>query len=145
MTRAVAAALLLVLAHGAAAEDPADRFLAARCVELDSAGICAVYGVSMVELLANPERFHGRTVSVRGYVRLEFEGNAIYLSKESYEARSTRDALWLDPPAQSAPAGPGATWGPGYAHVRGRFDALDRGHMGMYSGAIVKTTHFVPR
>jgi hypothetical protein len=132
-------------ALGAAAENPVEKVVASRCVEADTAGACAVYGLSLLELIANPERFHGRRVSVRGYVRLEFEGNAIYLSKESYESRSTRDALWLDPPAKSPLAKPGTKWGPGYASVQGRFDAFDRGHMGMYSGAITDTTRIVLR
>lgn len=140
--------MLLVFAGfgtlSAAAEDRVDKLVASRCVELDAAGACALYGVSLVELLANPERFHGRVVSVRGYVRLEFEGNAIYLSKESYEAGSRRDALWLTLAAASPLAKPGATFGPRYASVRGRFDAFDRGHFGMYSGALAEVTRIVP-
>jgi hypothetical protein len=136
--------ILLLLAGlgalSAAAENPVEKVIASRCVEADAAGACVVYGVSLVELIANPERFQGRRVSVRGYVRLEFEGNAVYLSKESYESRSTRDALWLDAPAQSPLAKPGTKWGPGYASVLGRFDAFQRGHLGMYSGTITETT-----
>jgi hypothetical protein len=136
-------ALAGLVALGAAAETPTEKIVASRCVEADAAGACAVYGVSLVELIANPERFHGRVVSVRGYVRLEFEGNAIYLSKDSYESGSRRDALWLTL-APSPLAEPGATYGPRYASVRGRFDAFDRGHFGMYSGAISEVSRIVP-
>jgi len=142
-----AARVLLILAGlgalDAAAQAPVERIVASRCLEADAAGACTLYGVSLLELIANPERFHGRRVSVRGYVRIEFEGNAIYLSKESFEARSMRDALWLAPAASSPFAKPGATFGPGYANVVGRFDAFDRGHFGMYSGAIQDTTRIV--
>ena len=142
-TRGVARGLLalaLLGAVNAAAQAPADRIVASRCVEADASGACTLYGVSLLELIANPERFHGRRVSVRGYVRIEFEGSAIYLSKESFEAGSMRDALWLTPAANSPFAKPGATFGPRYADVVGRFDAFDRGHFGMYSGAITEVT-----
>lgn len=133
-------ALAGFIVSGAAAQVPLDKFVASRCVEADAAGACTLYGVSLLELIANPERFHGRRVSVRGYVRIEFEGSAIYLAKESFEAGSRRDALWLTPAADSPYAKPGATFGPRHADVVGRFDAFDRGHFGMYSGAISEVT-----
>ena len=138
-------ALALLGAINAAAQIPVDKVIASRCLEADAAGACTLYGVSLLELIANPERFHGRRVLVRGYARIEFEGSAVYLSKESFEASSRRDALWLTPAAGSPFAEPGATFGPRYADVVGRFDALDRGHFGMYSGAINDATRIVPR
>src|SRR5262245_37970159 len=78
------------------------------------------YGVSIVELISRPELFHGKNVRVIGYVRLEFEGNAIYLSKESYDAGISRNGLWLDPPVNSPLTKKGAVWGPRYAIVEGR-------------------------
>jgi hypothetical protein len=37
--------------------------------------------VSLIQLIATPERYHGKFVEVIGYMNLEFEGNAIYLHK----------------------------------------------------------------
>jgi hypothetical protein len=140
MSRLLPVLVFMLAASVALAQESVDKLVASRCVELDAAGTCALYGVSLVELIANPDRFHGRRVSVQGYVRLEFEGNAIYLSKDAYEARSMRDALWITPAPASPYAKPGATFGPRYTSVVGRFDAFDRGHFGMYSGAITEAT-----
>jgi hypothetical protein len=41
--------------------------------------------VSMVQLLATPERFHGKRVRFTGFVHLAFEGNGIYLHKEDFD------------------------------------------------------------
>lgn len=122
-----------------------DSALAARCDELDSSGSCALYDVSIVELIANPDWYHGKRVRVVGYVRFEFEGNAIYLSKESYDASLVKNALWLDPPVNFWDSRKKREWGPRYAIVEGRFDATRLGHMSAYSGSITETTRFVPR
>jgi hypothetical protein len=144
MTRTVAALAVAMSAAVSAQPSISDQALQTKCEALDSAGHCTRYGVSMVELLARPEMFHGKRVRVIGYVRLEFEGNAIYLSKESYEAAIAKNALWLDPPIGSALAKKGAKWGPRYAIVEGRFDATMTGHMGSFSGAITDTTRLEP-
>jgi len=38
-----------------------------------------------VPLIANPKDYHGKIVRVIGFVRLEFEGNAIYLHQGDYK------------------------------------------------------------
>lgn len=35
--------------------------------------------VSLIQLIANPEKYDGKQVAVVGFLRLEFEGNALYL------------------------------------------------------------------
>ena len=39
------------------------------------------YSVSLIRLIANPEKYHGKKIQVTGYINLEFEGDAIYLHK----------------------------------------------------------------
>lgn len=41
--------------------------------------------VSLIQLIANPEKYDGKQVGVIGFLRLEFEGNRIYLHEEDYE------------------------------------------------------------
>jgi hypothetical protein len=36
---------------------------------------------SIVRLLANPDRYHGKKVRIEGNLRVEFEGTAIYYRK----------------------------------------------------------------
>lgn len=52
--------------------------------------------VSIVQLLAVPEKYEGKLVSVRGFVRLESEGSAIYLHEEDYEQSLYSNGLWLN-------------------------------------------------
>src|SRR6266850_7297599 len=56
------------------------RVLASHCAEVDENDRCLSYQVSLLELVARPELFDGKRVRVTGYVHLEFEGNALYLS-----------------------------------------------------------------
>jgi len=118
----------------------AEDLLKHKCESMSSTGECTLYWVSLIELIANPKAYDGKRVRLIGFVRLEFEGNAIYVSKESYEAGIIKNALWLDPPKSSPLARKGAVWGPQYAIVEGRFDARSLGHMRLFSGAIRDTT-----
>ena len=49
--------------------------------------------VSLIRLIANPEKYDGQAVSVIGYLRLEFEGNMIYLHKEDFDHRVSENAV----------------------------------------------------
>ena len=58
--------------------------------------------VSMIELIANPEKFDGKRVIVSGFVHFEFEGNALYFHEEDYRAglRQNGIALYVTPEQQ---------------------------------------------
>ncbi|HSU12649.1 hypothetical protein [Longimicrobium sp.] len=126
----------------ARANPPADSArLDERCPRGDAGPPrCSVYPASLVELIARPERFDGKRVQVTGFVRIEFEGNAIYLSREDWEHGLYRNGLWINPPdslrIRGAPAG--------YMIVEGTFRAANRGHMGLWSGAIVQVMRIDP-
>lgn len=49
--------------------------------------------VSIIRLIADPSRYDGRRVVTRGYLHIEFEGNALYLSRTDAEMHSTLNAL----------------------------------------------------
>ena len=50
---------------------------------------------SMIELLANPEKFHGKFVQVSGYLHNQFEDSTLYLSKEDADYLNGRQGIWL--------------------------------------------------
>lgn len=52
--------------------------------------------VSIVQLIATPEKFDGKLVSVIGFLRLEHEGYLLYLGKEDYDNVVLANALWVD-------------------------------------------------
>jgi hypothetical protein len=86
--------------------------------------------MSMIQLVATPEKFHRKPVQVTGFCNFEFEGNAIYVHSEDYSNANTKNALWVNVPdnATKLPNGP--------CMVLGVFDATDHGHLGLFSGAI---------
>ena len=57
--------------------------------------------VSMIELIANPEKFDGKRVFVNGFVHFEFEGNGLYFHEEDYHNDLRQNGLTLSvTPAQ---------------------------------------------
>src|SRR4051794_9260646 len=89
------------------------------CVDPAADGKCRLYVASFIQLIARPEAYDGKRIVVRGFVNLEFEGNALYLSEELRRYGNTRDAVWLDVTNISPPP----RFRQGYALVEGMFKA----------------------
>jgi len=92
--------------------------------------------VTLVQLIADPQKFDGKLIRVIGFLRLEFEGDVLYLHREDYEHAILGDGIWVD-------AGPEITkqketLNMHYVLLEGVFDSKDRGHMGMWSGSLTK-------
>jgi hypothetical protein len=136
--------LLLALLHGgcsaqAQREDPYPP--QSRCEQTSATGSCTIYGVSLVELIANPATYDGLRVRVIGWLNLEFEGNAIYLHREDHTYAIMSNGLWVEL-GSGLPREPACN--KGYALIEGRFDARNPGHMGLWSGAIVDIDRCMP-
>lgn len=54
--------------------------------------------VSMVQLLANPDKYDRTLVLVTGYLRLEPEGNTLYLHEEDHKHALLDNGLWVEAP-----------------------------------------------
>jgi hypothetical protein len=91
----------------------------------------------MVQLLADPQKFHGQRVQVIGFAHFEFEGNAIYLSKEDYDYGITKNGLWL---STSKDSGDPRELNNSYLVVEGTLNAEMKGHLGLWSGSIENIT-----
>jgi hypothetical protein len=117
---------------------PAAR--ADRCILPEPSGACSLLGVSLVALLASPDRYHGKRIQVVGFVHLEFEGNALYLHREDYERGLLSNALWLNVSADRRRAFANTQ----YALVEGTFNAEDTGHMNLFSGSIDSIARLEP-
>ncbi len=89
--------------------------------------------VSLVQLIATPEKYQGKPVQVFGFMRLEHEGNAIYLHKEDYENALYKNGLWL---TNVDTAEHRAKHNLKYVLVEGTFDGKAHGHFGLWSGTI---------
>jgi hypothetical protein len=85
--------------------------------------------VSLLSLIANPEKFHGSFVITQGYLNLEFEGNALYVNEFDYKNNLFLNSVWVDLSEESK-------HNKSYVTVGGYFSAKDKGHLGLFSGSI---------
>jgi hypothetical protein len=92
-----------------------------------------IAATSLLQLISNPERWNGKQVRVIGYLRLEFEGNAIYAYKEDAQLGRSAHALWIDTNGECSRGLSGK-----YVLVAGKFDGTRYGHLGGYPGTITQ-------
>ena len=92
--------------------------------------------ISMIQLIQQMEKYHGKTVRVIGFASLEFEGKALYVGRDDFENGITKNAAWLDvkltPETQELHKK--------YVIVEGEFDQDQLGHLKLFSGTITKVT-----
>jgi len=94
--------------------------------------------VSLVQLIASPKGYNGKIVRLIGFVRLEFEGDAIYLHQEDYKHSISKNGLWIDVTEDMEKRK--TALDQKYVLIEGTFDAKMTGHFGMWSGSIQKIT-----
>ena len=92
--------------------------------------------VSLVRILANPEAMDGHTVSVGGYMHLEFEGDQLCLHRDDVEQMIVTNCVWLSLPRRNE----GLPLNDRYVGVQGVVSAKSRGHMGLFQATIQGVT-----
>lgn len=93
--------------------------------------------VSIAALLGNPERFNGQAVRVFGFYHGSFEHSAIYLAENDFRNGLSPNGLWVT-------GGVPDDLNDRYILVEGIFSSNDRGHMGLWSGAICNVSRTAP-
>jgi len=53
------------------------------------------YNVSIIRLIACPEKYDGKRVTVRGFLRLGFEDIALYMHREDYERSLLANSIYV--------------------------------------------------
>jgi hypothetical protein len=96
--------------------------------------------LSIINLISTPQQYHNRKIGLVGYVIIEFEGHAVYLSGNDAEHMLTRNALWLD--LDDAEFSKYQKLSREYVLIEGVFDATIHGHGALYSGAIREISRF---
>lgn len=72
-------------------------FVACHCPSQTSPAPPSPSVVSVIQLIATPEKFDGKVVSLIGFLRLQYpEGYLLYLHKEDYDHALLENALWVD-------------------------------------------------
>lgn len=100
------------------------------------------FNVSIVRLIATPERYHERKVQVEGFMNLEFEGDAIYLHKEDYEKGLTKNGFWVTF-SDKLDRKEINKLNKGYVLIEGTFNKDRHGHMGLFGGEIYEITRII--
>lgn len=101
-----------------------------------------VKDVSIVQLIANPERYDGQDVRVIGFMRLEFEGDALYLHREDFEHSILNNGVWID--LTDSQQKSSAKFNNSYVLVEGRFSASEKGHLELWSGSLQRISRLNP-
>ena len=96
--------------------------------------------ISLVNLIATPERYDGKKIRVIGYLHLEFEGNGLYLHKDDYDFGISKNAIWADVNEKHPEIGKLSKFSNQYVIIEGTFDSNMRGHMDANSGGIKNIT-----
>ena len=92
--------------------------------------------VSMTELIATPERYHGVKVRLTAVGNLEFEGNYITTDKEAWE-NYTNDRIWIELGEELEPYYERLQRYNGeYVIIEGVFDMYDKGQFEMFQGTL---------
>jgi hypothetical protein len=53
--------------------------------------------VSLIQVIANPEKFDGKRLVVLGFLDFEREADLLFASKDKYDNVILPDTLWIDP------------------------------------------------
>lgn len=93
--------------------------------------------VSIIRLIANPQKYDGEKVVVVGFLRLEFEGDMLYLHEEDYWRRIPENAVRLGILKKQRPEFEGKNMR--YVIVVGTFKAAKPGTSNL-NGSIVDIT-----
>ena len=97
--------------------------------------------VTMIQLIANPEKYDGKLVRVIGVGNLEFEGNCLSLSKEDLKY-GVGNSIWIELSAKAITYEEAKNYNGKYVIVEGIFDQDDCGHMDMFRGAIKSISRY---
>lgn len=89
----------------------------------------------MIQLIANPDKDDGELIGVIGFLRLEFEGNALYLHEEDYKHSMTKNAIWVSVGPKMKPYADQLNMH--YVLLVGTFNAKNKAHLDLEKGSIM--------
>ena len=97
--------------------------------------------VTMIQLIATPEKYDGQLVRVIGVGNLEFEGNCISLSKEDLKY-GIGNSIWIELGEKAISYEEAQQYNGEYVIIEGVFDQDDCGHMDMFCGSIKNISRY---
>ena len=103
--------------------------------------------LSLINLIATPEKYHNKPVRVIGVANLEFESHKLYINKEDRTYSVFKSAVCLagiDLEAIGKSEKEILALNGKHVLVEGVFNKDRNGHFGMSSGCIINITRFMP-
>jgi hypothetical protein len=94
--------------------------------------------VSIIQLIADPQRFDGQAIRVVGFLRLEFEGNAVYLHREDFEKSLLQNGIWIE--LTESQLRSSTKLNNGYVLIEGTFSSSEKGHLGIWPGSLQRVS-----
>lgn len=91
---------------------------------------------SIIKLISNPEDFHNKRIRIVGYLKMEFEGNSIYLHKDDFESRNYQNAFWISITDVLKKEIIADESNETYVSLVGTFKMDEHGHLGLWPGEI---------
>lgn len=101
-----------------------------------------VYHISIINLIATPEKYHGKKVLVHGVGDIEFEGNVVYLTEADWRYLNTKNGLWLSFDVAAVNVKKAKAFNGKPVLIEGVFNKEMTGHLDMCAGAIEKITRY---
>ena len=92
--------------------------------------------VSMISLIATPEKYQNKKITTLGYVSLGFEANGIYVHQEDVNQNLLINGLWLDSEKRGT-FDVDKVQGK-YCIIEATFRSDKKGHFGMWSGTLTE-------
>jgi hypothetical protein len=93
---------------------------------------------SLIQLIANPEKFHGATVRIHGVVSFRDGNVGVYIAKEHHSHRVTTMGVWLEISKERIEEL--KLLDGRFCIIEGEFDSKDTGNYGAWPGTISKIT-----
>jgi len=97
--------------------------------------------ISIVRVLADPAQYHQRRMWLSGYLKIEREGDILYLHETDYRNGLRSNGVWVRVPTGIRKR---ATEFSGrYVRIEGIFDATQGGYTGMCAGRLESVTRIM--
>jgi hypothetical protein len=101
--------------------------------------------VFLADLLSDPDKYHGKRISVIGFYHREFESDGLYVGEEAFRSRRfDRQGIWRGAPSSFASQTALKDKNDSWLRVEGVFLKGPSGHRGAWPGEIDRLTRIEP-
>ena len=129
--------IMLEFAHQMGVDRPADLTKATMVTEGDHE---AAQSVKFFDLLAQPNKYDGKRVSVVGFYHGEFEGSSFSVDQVASQKRDYKQSIWRGGMSTFADASNFRNENDSWQRIEGIFLRGPGGHMGLWPGEITRMT-----